>query len=86
MRPASVDRWSTAIVVVLGGVLGMMMATAYHLLHDHTGLPSRDLLAHFIPQLISGCVGGALVLGSAAVVHNRKRQARRSDPRPWKPV
>jgi hypothetical protein len=30
--------------------------------------------------LITGVVGGALVIGWAAVIHERKRQARRSDP------
>jgi hypothetical protein len=81
-----VDSWSVAIAAMSGGVLGMMVATANHLLHDHSRLPFADLLPHFIPQLITGGVGGALVIGWAAVIHDRKRQARRSDPQSRKQV
>jgi hypothetical protein len=86
MKPASVDSWSVAIAAVSGGVLGIMVATANHLLHDHSRLPFADLLPHFIPQLITGGVGGALVIGWAAVMHERRRQARRSDPQSRKQV
>ena len=65
-----------------GGVLGMTVATAYHLLHDHSRLPlRRSLLPHFIPQLIAGGIGGALVIGWAAVFHDRQRQARKDRTR-----
>jgi hypothetical protein len=86
MKPASVDSWSVVIAAVSGGVLGMMVATANHLLHDHSRLPFAGLLPHFIPQLITGVGGGALVIGWAAVIHDRKRQARRSDPQSRKQV
>jgi len=75
MRPASVDPWSVAIAAASGGVLGILAATAYHVLHDHSRLPSAELIPHFIPQLIAGCVGGALVFGWAAVVHERKNRS-----------
>jgi hypothetical protein len=84
MKAALVDSWSIAIAAATGGVLGTMVATAYHLLHDHSRLPSADLLPHFIPQLITGGIGGALMIGWAAVLHDRQRQARRSDPQPRK--
>jgi hypothetical protein len=57
----------------------MMVATAYHVLHDHSLLPSADLPQHFIPQLITGGLSGAVVIGGAAVIHDRNRRARRSD-------
>ena len=77
MRPASVDPWSVAIAAASGAVLGIVVATAYHVLHDHSQLPFADVLPHFLPQLIAGCVGGALLLGWAAVAHDRK--SRRKD-------
>ena len=80
MKPASADIWSAAIAASTGGVLGILAATTYHVLHDHSQLPFADVLPHFIPQLIAFCVGGALVFAGAAVLHDRKRQARRSDP------
>jgi len=73
MKAASVDSWSIAIAAATGGVLGMMVATAYHLLHDYSRLPSAGLLPHFTPQLIAGGTGGALVIGWAAVFHDRQR-------------
>ena len=82
MKPASVDSWSVAIAAVSGGVLGMVVARAYHVLHDHSRLPFEDLLPHFIPQLITGGVGGALVMSWAAAIHERKRRAGRSAPSP----
>jgi hypothetical protein len=74
MRPASVDIWSTAIAAALGGVLGILATTAYHLLHDHSWLPPAALLPHFLPQLVAGCAGGALVIGWAALAYDRKRR------------
>jgi hypothetical protein len=82
MKPASVDSWSVVIAAVSGGVLGMMVATANHLLHDRSRLPFAGLL----PHLITGVGGGVLVIGWAAVIHDRKRQARRSDPQSRKQV
>ena len=76
MRPASVDPWSVAITAGSGAVLGILAATAYHVLHDHSRLAFADVVPHFIPQLIAGGVSGALVLGWAAVVHDRKNRRR----------
>lgn len=36
MRTESVDTWSVAIAAVSGGVLGILVATAYQVLHDHS--------------------------------------------------
>jgi len=82
MKPASIDTWSVAIAAVTGGVLGILVATAYHVLHDHSQLPFADVLPHFIPQLIAGCVCGVLIFAGAAVAHDRKirRKDRTSSP------
>ena len=74
MKLASVDVWGVAIAAVSGGVLGIPAVTAYHLLHDHSRLPSSALLPHFWSQLITACVGGALVIGYAALAYDRKRK------------
>ncbi len=76
MRLASADVWSVAIAASTGGVLGILAVTAYHLFHDHSRLASSALLPHFLPQLIAGCVGGALAVGWAAVAYDRKRRLR----------
>lgn len=68
----SVNPWSVTLAAACGGVLGILAATAYHLLHDHSRLASTDVLPHFLPQLIAGCVAGALVFGWAVAAHDRK--------------
>jgi len=76
VRPASVDPWSIAIAAASGAVLGVVVATAYHVLHDHSQLPFADVLPHFLPQLIAGCIGGALLLVWAAVAHDRQSRSK----------
>ena len=44
MRSASVDPWSVATAAASGAVLGILAATAYHVLHDHSHLSFADVL------------------------------------------
>jgi len=76
MKHASVDVWGVAIAAMPGAVLGILAAMAYHVLHDQSRLPFADVLPHFLPQLITACFGGALVIGWAALTYDRRLRDR----------
>jgi hypothetical protein len=66
------------MAAIIGGVLGLLTATLYHVLHDHSGFTRDDLLSHFIPQMVASTVIGGAFFGAAAVIRNRITRGEKS--------
>jgi Ni/Fe-hydrogenase subunit HybB-like protein len=64
------------IAIVIGSVVGVLAATAYHLLRDHPQYDSGTVLHHFIPEMAAFAAGGAILFAIAAFVLNRRRRKR----------
>ena len=67
---------NVAIAIVIGSMLGILAATAYHLLHDHSQYAPAELVQHFIPELVAFAAGGALLSAIIAVVFNYMKRKR----------
>lgn len=52
----------------------MLVATAYHLCHEHSGYDSAALLRHFAPQLVAFMVGGGILGAAIPMIRNRLKR------------
>jgi lysylphosphatidylglycerol synthetase-like protein (DUF2156 family) len=73
-RPALPEPWSVLLSAVAGAVTGILIATAWHFSHDHVGYTPDELIAHFVPRLIAGVTGFAILFAIAAIVWNRLKR------------
>jgi len=60
----------TALLVVLGTVVGIFIATIWHLSHDHRHLLREEVRWHFVPELLVAMVAGATLFGGVSVIRS----------------
>jgi len=79
--PVPVGSWSILFLAAVGAIVGVSLATLRHLLDDYSGMTiEKALWDHFIPQMLTAMVGGAIAFGGgAAIRYGLKRRREDQD-------
>lgn len=73
LRPE--EWWSVLIWAAVGAILGVLLSTIWHLLHDHSDLTAEQALwGHFVPRMLAVMVGGAIVFGRVSAIRSRLKR------------
>jgi ABC-type Fe3+-siderophore transport system permease subunit len=67
--PAPVELWNILFLTAVGAVVGVTLSTIHHLLHDHSNWTAEKILwDHFVPEMLTAMVGGAILFGGVAAL------------------
>jgi hypothetical protein len=69
-RPVSAGAWNTALCAAAGALVGILLATTRHLLHDHSNMTPEVVLWHFVPEMLAALLFGAALFGGVSAIHN----------------
>jgi hypothetical protein len=58
-------------LAAVGAIVGVLLSTLRHLLHQRSGLTAEEVLwYHFIPQIVAAMAGGASLFGGASAIRS----------------